>query len=277
MNPQVGPGDGWSFEAPTTRAPRRIAKRWLIIGGVIALVVVLLGGTMLWAAKPEPITPATPRFEIVDKPLLSDEPPTVIKNGIKPRTLYQPGYTDTDYSKSTLNLNIDPAKDYDKTVTPPECGKDPLEQIEHNLDRRDTTRYERYPVDLSMYPVDDPGGNADGSGVFLVSVFPAEDPVSLRVFREWFTRCQSAQVTYTVSQNGQVIESTTEPFEQSLADAPSSMASDSFAVTQRDDPEDSCDYYGLVRGMIVNVLCSKSVKDAGVELFRTVVRRVYDI
>lgn len=277
MSRNDGAPDAWSFSEPAA-SRRGLSRRAILIVGIVVAVGLLVSGLMVWLSRPVPVAAQKPRFEVVDKPLLNDEPPTVIKNAIEPRTLYPPGYTDRDFNKSgPVDLGLDPTKKYERTVSPPECEKDPLDQVENNLDRKDTERYERYPVDFSMYPVDDPGGKDDDSGVFLISIFPAQDPNSLGALRNWFSQCQSAQVTRTVTQDGRVVETTTEPFPKELTDAPHSVSSDSFTVTRKDKPQDSCNYYGLVRGMIVHVLCSPAQKDAGADLFRTLVQRVYDI
>jgi hypothetical protein len=171
-----------------------------------------------------------------NKPLLNDKPPTLILNGLQRRSLYPPGYIDYDPSKDTSDYEYDPERDYETTSSPPGCEEEPLTDLQFDFENKDPERYD---------------------------------------FRQWYSRCQNAQVTTTVTKHGQVIEQNTSTNELGYTDAPESAADDAYALTKAG--KDLCSYVGLIRGMIVDVSCPDSQAEPGAQLFRTVIQRIKEI
>jgi hypothetical protein len=275
MSDNPPPGE-WSYSAAPPAAGRRRTSRWMIVAAV-AVAVLLIAPLVTWLAWPS--TPSQDQADAASapKPLLNDKPPTMILNGLQKRSLYPPGYIDYDPSKDTSDSDFeyDPERDYETTSSPPGCEESPLNALQYDFDNTDPERYGRYPITEVMYPVDDPGGSKEDSPGFYVSIYPAKNPTTLDEFRQWYERCQNAQVTTTVTKHGQVIEQTTSTQDVGYTDAPISAADDSFALTKAG--KDICTFIGLVRGMIVDVSCRTSQEEAGAQLFRTVVQRVHDI
>lgn len=279
MTPDDGRPDPWSYgAAPNTTKRVRVSRRAIWIAIAVVAIVSVVAGALVWSARPKPPQQAQTDLSFANKPMLNDKPPTLIKSAIQPRSLYPPGYVDFDESKADPNRGQPPAgydKDaqHTKTSNPPGCEDNPLLEDEFNFNGSDPDRYAGYPVFLIINPVDDAGTLGAGKG-FSVSVYPAKDPKSLSTLRDWFTRCKDAQITRTTTKDGRVIDTSTTPMGEYLVDAPSSVASDSFARNFKD--RDICDYYGLVRGLIVNVTCPPNEKEAGAQLFRTVVLRLWN-
>ncbi|OMB79468.1 hypothetical protein A5743_13870 [Mycolicibacterium conceptionense] len=271
-----GMPDQWSYSAPSGAAStRKLSRRTIVLGSVgIGVVVVLVAALVAWLAWPHsaPIEHADAPEK--GRPLLSDKPPTMILNAIDFDSLYPPGYTEFDYTKMNKDsgYTYDPDRDYKSTSEPPDCtaSDDPLYAAELGLDTDDDPeRYQDSKISRLMYPVDDPGGNKEDSKSFSLAVFPSKDPTSLDFARQWYERCKGAKVTTVVSKHGQVIETEVITIDFGTVAAPESAADDSFAMTK--DGKERCNYYGLVRGMIVNVTCPPEQKDAGAQLFRKVV------
>ncbi|WP_141564481.1 hypothetical protein [Mycolicibacterium palauense] len=276
MTDNIGAQPAWSYAGDPTPGPGgpRRRRRWLVAAA--AVVVVLLAALVGWLVWPHPAGPQDSAKSVAQRPMLNDQPPTVILNNLDFRSLYPPGYVDWDMSKKTTggpdDIGYDPDAHYETTSSPTGCARDPLFEAEHDFEHKDPDRYQRYPILLLMYPVDDPGGNAEDTRGFFVSVYPAPDPTSLESFRQWYSRCHGAKVTVTVTKDGQVIRESTSTEDTVLTEAPVSEAQDSFAREQPDQA--SCNYVGLVRGLIVEVSCPPTQRDAGAELYRTVIGRI---
>ncbi|MEV0669422.1 hypothetical protein [Mycobacterium sp. NPDC050441] len=283
-----GAPNQWSYSAaPSAANPRKLSRRTIIAGSVgLAVVVLLVVALVAWLAWPRsaPVEQADSPHD--RKPLLSDKPPTMILNAIDFNSLYPPGYTDYDSSKSVRQSDgtYDPDREYTETSSPPGCTwkDDPIETGKYDFtfnEKKDPERYEHARISRLMFPVDDPGGNkaqdGDDRTSFVLTVFPAKDPNSLDYARQWYERCQNAKTTTTVTKFGQVVETTTGTVDNMVTNAPESAADDSFAVTT--SKKDVCDYYGLVRGMIVNVACPPIQKEAGAQLFRKVIIGLQEI
>lgn len=271
MNARPQPPTGWSFaEPPRRQATDRSREVWI---GVAAAVVVAAAALVAWLIWPTPPAQAPPPNPVA-RPLLSNQPPTVILNALDYRSLYPPGYVDFDSSRSDLpgpeELGIDMASQYTTSSQPPGCTDDPMSEAQYGFETQDPERYQRYPLTMMMYPVDDPGGIADDSG-FHLSIFPSPDPESLEVFRDFYRRCLGAQITVTQTKDGRILRETTDTMRNVVTDAPPSNAVDSFGLTQG---ETGCGYVGLTRGMIVDVQCPTNQPDAGLSLFRNVIDRI---
>lgn len=269
----------WSYTTPRsgTRLGRP-ARRWILLA---AAAVLAAAGLLTWLALPPTVTHPDHAGESYGrKPSLGDEPPTVILNALRFRSLYPPGYVDFDLSQQKLSpsdIHYVPGADYELSASPAECEHDPLSDNEHPPYTPDPKpeKYSRYPVLVIMYPVDDPGGNKGDNGFYL-SVFPANDPKGLDNFQTYYKRCQGAQITVTATKDGQVVYRSTDTIDNVILPAPSSAAEDAFVRGPTKDSQ-TYQYIGLIRGMIVSVQCPAAQKDAGAELFRTVLLRVWDI
>ncbi|OBJ95378.1 hypothetical protein [Mycolicibacterium fortuitum] len=272
-----GAPDPWSYSAvPGTARPRKLSRRALTLGGIgIAVALLLVVALVTWLAWPQSAPVEQADNPQASKPLLSDKPPTMILNAIDFDSLYPPGYTEFDSKKMDRrsDYEYDPDRKYDSTSQPPGCTSedDPIYDAKWDFgtDDKDPERYKNARISRLMYPVDDPGGNKEDSQSFSLTVFVSKDPTSLDFGRQWYERCQGAKITTTVSKNGQVIKTETDTLNHVVTAAPESAADDSFALTTTD--KETCDYYGLVRGMIVNVMCPPAQKDAGAQLFRKVI------
>ncbi|AMO63630.1 Uncharacterised protein [Mycolicibacterium phlei] len=266
------PTNTWSYQETTVPVRRR--RRTVVVA---AVVLALTAGLVAWLAWPAQRADEDRAETPVIKELLNDKPPTMILNALNYRTLYPPGYVDYDWSKrESKPADYDRDREYESTSAPPDCEGNPLFDAEFDLflGRFADDAYE-YPIHLWMFPVDDPGGNADDARGFSVSIFPAPNPASLSEFKEWFDRCRGATITTTVTKFGQVVDRTTRTQELGYTDAPASVADDSLALTR--EGRELCHFYGLTRGMIVSVECPPTQADAGAQLFRTVVQRIRDI
>jgi hypothetical protein len=272
--PDAPPG-GWSYTAPA--APRRrISRRIVVIAAIV--VVVLVAGLVTWLVWPsKPSQAADADTPVIKKSMLNDKPPTVILNGLDFRSLYPPGYVDFDSSKSgDSGVDYDPDADYDTKTEPEGCEYDPLfARMLNFINPKDADEYDRYPIHLLMYPVDDPGGAKEDSRGFSVQISPSEDPTSLNYLRDWAKRCNGAKETTTTTKNGQVIKQETSTRDVGYTEAPASDAADGLERTSKGKP--SCDFVGLVRGMVVEVSCPPNQRDAGVNLYRTVIRRIGEL
>lgn len=270
----------WSYSASDETPGARTRRRPVVIAvaAVIAVLVVALVTWLVWP-NPAPTAPTEAAADDGPKPMLNEKPPTVIENGIEPRTLYPPGYVDFDSSKyeSSRDSSYVPGSKYDTTSNPAGCEKDPLFEDRYGsiLDDEDPDKYDRYPVSLLMYPVDDPGGNKEDTRGFNLAVWPAKNTDNLDTYRQWYEKCRGAKVTTTVSKDGVVSKQETRTQDESVIAAPSSQAADSFALARPD--RDVCELYGLIRGMMVSVTCPPAQKAAGVQLWRTVIHRITDI
>ncbi|CRZ16887.1 hypothetical protein [Mycolicibacterium neworleansense] len=276
MSGPNGMPDQWSYSAPPgATSPRKLSRRTIILGSVgIGVAVVLVAALVAWLAWPRsaPIEHADAPEK--GRPLLSDKPPTMILNAIDFDSLYPPGYTEFDYTKMNQSggSGYDPDREYKFTSEPQGCTSDddPLYTAKWDFGGDDDPeRYKDARISRLMYPVDDPGGNKEDSKSFSLTVFPSKEPTSLDFARQWYERCKGAKITTVISKHGQVIETKTRSLDHVVIAAPESAADDSFALTSTEREE--CDYYGLVRGMIVNVTCPPEQKDAGAQLFRKVV------
>jgi hypothetical protein len=268
----------WAYsETRTVARPRKLSRRTLAVSGVgVAVLVLLVVALVAWLAWPRsaPLNQADAPRE--SRPLLSAKPPTTILNAIDFDSLYPPGYTEYDPAKRDPNSesSYDPDRDYETTSEPPGCTfeDDPINQAEYDYDNEDPEKYQNSKIMRLMYPVDDPGGNdksqAGGTGFSLV-IYPSPDPASLDFARDWYQRCNGAKTTTTVTKHGQFVTKETDTVDKVVIDAPDSAADDSFALTRSDRA--ICDFYGLVRGMIVNVTCSPAQRDTGAQLWRNVV------
>ncbi|BBX16759.1 hypothetical protein CRI77_02785 [Mycolicibacterium duvalii] len=235
----------------------------LLLGGLVTVVV--------WPETDPPAVSAEPRFQTSS---LRDKPPTVILNAIDVRSLYPLGYIDYDSSQAVREeLDIDFDADYQTTSEPDGCERDPLTEARYFSDFTNPERYRRYPLTLLMFPVDDPGGNEEDSRAFGVSIFPSPtEGTSLDEVRAWYRRCAGAVVTTTVVKNGQVLRQSSHTNDAVVVDAPKYDADDTFSLATED--EDTCDFVGLVRGIIIDMYCPPAQKDAGAELFRTLIARI---
>jgi hypothetical protein len=263
----------WSFATPP-RGMRRVSRRALVFA--VVAVVVLIAGLITWLVWPQDTPQSDADAPVINKTLLNDKPPTTILNALDYRSLYPPGYVDYDYSKSEGSEPLDLDRDYEESSTPPGCDDNPLFESQYSsiLDIANPETYRGYPITLRMYPVDDPGGTKDDTRGFSVSISPAKNPANLDEFRQWFDRCENATITTTVTKFGQFIERTTETQELGYTDPPASTADDAFTLTKAG--KDQCDFYGLTRGMMVEVECPPTQHDAGAQLFRTVIQRIQD-
>ncbi|CAN5242608.1 hypothetical protein BH09ACT8_BH09ACT8_22910 [soil metagenome] len=108
-----------------------------------------------------------------------------------------------------------------------------------------------------MYPVGDPGGNTKDTG-FSIAIWPAPNTSSLNEFRQHYVRCHLALVTITEKKGGQVISQ-------------KSHTVDSFGLTV--EGKGSCNFIGLTRGMIAEVSRPTAQREAGINLYRTVIGR----
>ncbi|MBP2454855.1 hypothetical protein [Mycolicibacterium lutetiense] len=277
MSGDNGAPNPWSYSVTAGDAsPRKLSRRTMILSGVgIAVVVLLVAALVAWLAWPRsaPIEQAdTPEK---GRPLLSDKPPTMILNAIDFNSLYPPGYTEFDHTKMDRGSgsSYDPDREYKSTSEPTGCTSDddPIYDAKWDFvaDDKDPERYRDSRISRLMYPVDDPGGNKEDTQSFSLTVFVSKDPTSLDFGRQWYERCKDAKITTVVSKHGQVIETKTRTLNHVVIAAPESAADDSFALTTTE--KEKCDYYGLVRGMIVNVSCPPAQKDAGAQLFRKVI------
>lgn len=196
---------GWSYStAPDDSGRRPISRRTIVIA--VAVVIVLIAGLLTWLLWPKSAPLDQPDAASAQKPLLNDEPPTLILNGLQKRSLYPPGYIDYDPSKDTgSGYEYDPDRDYETTSSPPGCEDDPLNDLQYDFDNKNPEHYNRHPITEVMYPVDDPGGSKEDS--------PG-----------WYDRCHGAQVSTTVTKFGQVIDQTTRTNEIGYTDAPESGA-----------------------------------------------------
>lgn len=272
-----GMPDQWSYSAPPGAArARKLSRRTIVVGSVgVAVVVLLAVALVAWLAWPRTAPIDQADAPDTDRPLLSDKPPTMILNAIDFDSLYPPGYTEFDYTKMDrgTDSSYDPDRKYTFSSDPAGCTSDddPMYNAKYDFgsDDKDPERYKDSRISRLMYPVDDPGGNKEDSQSFSLTVFVSRDPTSLDFSRQWYERCKGAKVTTVVSKNGQVIETKTRTLDHLVTAAPESAADDSFALTTTETEE--CDYYGLVRGMIVNVTCPPAQKDAGAQLFRKVI------
>lgn len=269
---------GWSYAEPPPRSKRPGLRRTRVLAATTAVIVTTVAVLAVWVLWPSP-PPAAPApvSKPEARPLLDDQPPTVILNGLDARSLYPPGYVDFDLSQDDSDpddVGYDPNTEYKVTSEPPGCGRDPVLASSNNVDNRDPDRYDRYPVMVLMYPVDDPGGNTDDTA-FSVVIWPAPNPDSLKEFRDYFDRCRGANLTATQTLDGRVVSTETATLETIVGEAPTSNAVDSF--TLGDGGEDVCNFIGLARGLIVQVNCPNVQKNAGVNLFRAVIDRINDI
>jgi hypothetical protein len=271
----------WSYATPRGAADRRRpARRWILLAAVAVLAAT---GLLIWLALPPTVThPSHAGDSYARKPSLADLPPTVFINALHPRSLYPPGYVDFDMSQGKQQLSPEdihyvPGADYTLSSSPPGCEHNPLSDTKIDTTDTDPERYRGYPVLFIMYPVDDPGGNKGDNGFFL-NVFPANDPKGLDKFRDYFKRCQGALISLTVTKDGQVVYQHTDPdpIDNVILDAPSSAAEDSFLEGPTKDSQ-TYEYVGLIRGMVVTVQCPVTQKDAGLQLFRTTLLRIWDM
>jgi hypothetical protein len=268
----------WSYATPRrdTRRRRPNRRAILLAAGAAMLAV---AGLLIWLAlPPNTAPPSAAKDSYARKSSLRDQPPTVILNALEPRSLYPPGYVDFDLAKQTAgagDLHIDLNAHYDTSSSPPGCESDLLFDTAHDYTDTNPEKYGQYPVLLIMYPVDDPGGNKGNNGFYL-SVFPAKDPRSLSNFRDWYSRCQGAKVTVTVTKDGQVIDQSTDTVNNTILNAPQSAAEDSFVIAATKDYAAN-EYIGLIRGMIVSTRCPVAQDDACVQLFRTALLRIWEI
>lgn len=270
------PPSRWSYAEmsadQSSGSHRRASMKVVAVAALTVIVVVGAVVGLLKAQSPHQVeSVASPA-----KPLLNDQPPSVILNGLQPRSLYPPGYVDFDAAKSTFGPgdirpeDIDLTATYTTTSDPAGCDDDPVYQASRG-DDKDPLRYWRYPLLIIMYPVDDPGGNGDDRG-FTVDISPAPNTNDLNDFRKWYTRCANATITLTRSKDGAVIRQDSSVQEQVLVPPPKSNATDSVARTRAG--KNDCDYIGLARGMLIEVTCPTSQKEAGAGLFRTVIDRI---
>jgi hypothetical protein len=268
----------WSYSTPrSAERGRRPSGRWIVLAVVAVLAFAAL---FTWLALPPTVThPSHAADSYGRKPSLADLPPTVFINALRPRSLYPPGYVDFDLSQGKQlgpeDIHYVPGANYALSSSPPGCEHDPLSDNEIDTTNTDPERYHDYPVLLIMYPVDDAGGNKGNNGFFL-NVFPAKDPKGLSNFREYYSRCQGARITVTATKDGQVVYQNTDTIDNVILDAPNSAAEDSFVRGPTKDSQ-TYEYIGLIRGMIVTVQCPEAQKDAGVQLFRTALLRIWDI
>lgn len=266
----------WSYSAkPGAANPRNLSRRTTILGVIgIGVVVLLTVALVAWLAWPKPAPIEQADAPVKGKPLLSDKPPTMILNAIDFDSLYPPGYTEFDSTKMDRksDYTYDPDREYKSTSEPAGCTSDddPIYNAKWDFGAsKDPEQYRDARISRLMYPVDDPGGNKEDSQSFSLTVFVSKDPTSLDFGRQWYERCRGAKITTVVSKHGQVIKTDTDTLNHVVIAAPESAADDSFALTTTD--KEQCDYYGLVRGMIVNVTCPPAQKDAGAQLFRKVI------
>jgi hypothetical protein len=240
----------------------------------VVLLVAALVTWLVWPADPPPADDA--EAPVIKKTMLNDKPPTVILNGLDFRSLYPPGYVDFDSSKSGDDgVDYDPDADYDTKTEPDGCAYDPLLAKILKFDDEDPEKYDRYPINMLMYPVDDPGGAKEDARGFSIQISPSEDPTSLNYLRDWANRCNGAKETVTTTKNGQVIKQETSTLNVGYTEAPASDATD--ALEQTSKGKDSCNFVGLIRGMVVQVSCPPNQRDAGINLYRTVIRRIGEI
>ena len=262
----------WNFSAAPTprRRPRRRGTLLLACLGILALTV----GLVTLVVWPDTHAPAADQEQSYPTSSLREKPPTVILNAIDLRSLYPPGYIDYDFTQAVRDERpIDVDADYQVTSAPSGCERDPLTDAKNFTDFRDPDRYRRYPLTLLMFPVDDPGGNQEDSRAYGVSIFPSpDDATNLDEVRDWYRRCEGAVVTTTVVKNGQVLRQSSDVNGSVVVEAPKFDADDAFSVAIKD--KDTCDFVGLVRGIIVDMYCPPDQKDAGAELFRTLVARI---
>jgi hypothetical protein len=268
----------WSYATPRGAARRRRPNRRAILLAAGATMLAVAGLLIWLALPPNTAPPGAANDSYARKSSLGDQPPTVILNALEPRSLYPPGYVDFDLAKQNSgpnNLPIDLNAHYDLSSSPPGCEHDPLSDTEYDFNDKNPEEYGKYPVLLIMYPVDDPGGNKGDNGFYL-SVFPAKDSRSLSNFRDYYSRCQGAKVTLTVTKDGRVLQTMTDTINNVITAAPQSAAEDSFVRgPTKDSPSNQ--YVGLIRGMIVSTQCPVSQDDACVQLFRTALLRIWEI
>lgn len=268
------PPVAWSFTEPQPNSesgkPRRTLLK-IIVGAVVVVVIAVLVAWLVWPSPTaEPPTSSNPAA----RPVLNDQPPTVFLNALDFRSLYPPGYVDFDPGQSDFgpdDIGLDMAIEYTSTSEPPGCTDDPLFEATHDFGSNDPDRYRLYPLLILMYPVDDPGGNEADSG-FSISIAPATNTSSLSEFRDYYARCLGAHVIMTQTKDGRVIKEESATRTTFTTDAPASGAVDSFSLGV--DGEEICEFVGLARGMIIQVRCPTTQRDAGINLFRTVVDRV---
>lgn len=278
----------WSYSTePADPGPPRRVPRWLLTLGAVVMIVLVVGSAaaVLW---PRPAPPPAADEPGLANWFLDDKPPTVFLNALDVRSLYPPGYVDFDLSEQDPNADSGEVSvedviaalgnTFETTSEPPGCeGDAPNEDYlglgSHHDD--DPEHYGGFPVGLIMYPADNPGGNGSHDG-YILDVYPADKPVlNLDETRRWYTRCAGAKVTITQSKDGRVVKQDTVVMDRSMIDPPHSAADDSYRLARAGEPQ--CEFFGLIRGMMVRVQCPDGQEAAGAELFRTAIARIRDI
>lgn len=270
----------WSYGPGETVEPERNPRRWLRLAVVAAVVLALALALLFWAARP---TAAVGGPQLEGRPPaaaqtpLNTKPPTVILNALDVRSLYPPGYVDFDSSQRAPKADDIKPEDinlswtYTSKSVPPECGKDPFFREWKGFR---PGHYDDFPIRLLMFPASDPGGNAEGNTGYYITILPLEDGATFDSVKHWYATCDKATVsTVATDKDGRVMrEFGSSTYDFVIGDAPSSDADDAFFLGDRADK--ACQFIGVVRGMLVSVDCPTTQREAGAQLFRTVMSRI---
>src|SRR5690606_14214141 len=103
------------------------------------------------------------------------------------------------------------------------------------------------------YPASDAGGNEKGSESYSVQVFPEGKPDHFDEVRQWYNRCNNAEMTVTGTKDGRIAYQESDRLDYVVSDAPTSEADDAFFLNNSKD--EVCTFIGRIRGMIVAVDC----------------------